>query len=192
MKLLGMDAHQLHVIERGAGCGADPSAQQSDLAEVSATPEIGEHQIAARMRLRHLDEPQPHQVEAVRDIALAANDVALGVAHQLHFIAQDVDEVLRQRREHGHAAQMVVERALAIVGVQLRLEGLVALDDVEHVAQHLKHHAIGSRAHRGRARIQAHAGHLAEQVAWNQRSDRMIVGQIHRSVDRDGVATLFL
>ncbi len=92
MELLGVDAHQLHVIERGAGGGADAAAQQSDLAEVSAAAQIGQHQIAARMRLGHFHEAEPDQIETVRDIALAANHVALGVAHQLHFVAQDVDE----------------------------------------------------------------------------------------------------
>ena len=143
MELFGVDAHQLHVIERGASGGAGSSAQQSDLAEISAAAQIRQHQIAARMRLGHFHETQPDQIKTVGDVALAADHVALGVAHQLHFIAQDVDEILAQRREHRHAAQMIVERALAIVGIQLRLERLVALDDIEHVAQHLEHHAIG-------------------------------------------------
>ncbi len=149
-----------------------PSPSRPDLAEISAAAQIGQHQFAARMRLRHLHESDANQVEAVGDVALAADHVALGVAHQLHLIAQQVDELGRQRGEHRDAAQMVVERALAIVGVELRLERLVALHDVEDVAQHLEHHAIGGSAHRGRARIQAHAGHFAEQIAGAERRPR--------------------
>ena len=113
MKLFGVDAHQLHVIERGAGGGAGSSAQQPDLAEISAAAQIRQHQLAARMGFRDLHEAQPDQIKAVGHVALAANHVALGVAHQLHFIAQHIDELLAQRGEHRHAAQMIVQRALA-------------------------------------------------------------------------------
>ena len=80
---------------------------------------------------------------------------------------------------------MRIERADAIVALQLRAEGLVALQDVEHVAQHFQHHAIGLRPHRGRARVIAHAGHLAEEVAGSQFGDGVVVGQIDRGINRD-------
>ena len=115
----------------------------------------------------------------------------LRVAHQFHCVAQQVDEILRERSEHRDAAQMIFQRAFAVVGVQLRFECFVALDDVEHVAQHLEHDAIGCGADRGGARIQAHARHFAEQIAGVERRDGIVVGQIHGSVDGNGAARSF-
>ena len=56
MELFGVDAHHFHVIERGAGGRAHALAQQPDFAEISAAAQIGQHQIAARMRLGHFHE----------------------------------------------------------------------------------------------------------------------------------------
>ena len=54
---------------------------------------------------------------------------------------------------------------VAVIALQLCAEGFVALQNVEHVAQHFKHHAIGLCPHRRRPRVITHAGHFAEQVA---------------------------
>ena len=86
---------------------------------------------------------------------------------------------------------MVVQSALAVVGVQLRLQRLVALDDVQHVAQHFEHHAVGGGAHSGRARIQIHAGHFAKQIAWAECRDGIVVRQIDRGIDGNAGARSF-
>ena len=90
---------------------------------------------------------------------------------------------LRERSEDRNAAQMRIERAGAIVAFQLRAERLVALQDVEHVAQHFQHHAIGLRAYGRRARVVTHAGHFAEHFAGIQFGDGFVVRQIDRSID---------
>ena len=64
------------------------------------------------------------------------------------------------------------ERARAVVALQLRAESFVPLQDVEHVAQHFEHHAVGLRPHRRRARIVVHASHLAEEFAGPKFGDR--------------------
>ena len=46
------DADHFHVVERRAGRGARASAEQADLAEISAARQVGEHQLAAGMVLR--------------------------------------------------------------------------------------------------------------------------------------------
>ncbi len=138
---------------------------RTDLAEIPAAPQIRQHQFAPGMRFRYLHESQAHQVKTVGDVALMANDIALAEFNQLHSIPQKVDESLCERCEHGHAAQMIFERALLIIRIELGFERLVALDDVQHVAQHFEHHAVGGRPHCRRARVQAHACHFAEQIA---------------------------
>src|SRR5450755_4109365 len=192
VEFFSVDTNQLHVIQRRAGGGAASSAQQSDFPEISAAAEIRQHQFATRMRFRYLHESDTDQIEIVRDVALVANDVVLAVPHQLHLVAQQVDEIRRQGLEHRNAAQLVFQGALLVVRIQLRFEGLVALDDIQHVAQHFQHHAIRGRAYSCRARIQAHAGHFAEQIARPQRSHRIIVRQIYRSINRDSAPLAFL
>src|ERR1035438_8114398 len=63
VEFFGVDANQLHVIERGAGGGAAPFAKQADLPEISAAAEICQHQLASRMRLGDLDESETNQIE---------------------------------------------------------------------------------------------------------------------------------
>ena len=77
------------------------------------------------------------------------------------------------------------EGAAAIVGLQLGAEGLVLLHHVEDVAQHLEHDAVGLCPDGGGARVEGHAGHLAEEVSGVELRDRVVVGQIDRSVDAD-------
>ena len=80
---------------------------------------------------------------------------------------------------------MVVEGASAVICVQLRAHRFVALDDVEHVAQHFIHHAVRRRTYGGGARIQTHASHLAEQIARAQFGSRVCQVQVHRGIDAD-------
>ncbi len=177
------DAHHFHVIQRRASRGAHGIFQQRRFAEIFAARKISQHHFAAGVRLRHFHEADAHQIKTVGGIALAANHLARSKAQQLDAFAQAVDEFVRQFREHRNRAQMGIERALAVRLIQLRAESLVALHDVQHVAQHFQHRAIGFRAHRRRARIQAHAGHFAEQVAGTQLGDRIVVIQVHRRID---------
>src|SRR5580704_5337435 len=79
MELFGVDANQLYVIERGAGGGSASAAEQSDLAEISAAAEVGQHQLTTRMRLGDLYESEADQIETIGDVALVADDVAFAV-----------------------------------------------------------------------------------------------------------------
>ncbi len=190
-KVIGADAHDFHVIERGAGRGARASGEKRDLAEVAATGEVGEDEFASGALLGNFHEPDANEVEAVGGIALAADDLPGRVADEFDTIAQVVDEVFCERREDGNAAQMRVERAGAIVAFELSAERLVALQDVEHVAQHLEHDAVGLGANRGRARVVAHARHLAEEVARVEFRDGVVVRQVDGGIDGDEGATGF-
>ncbi len=68
----------------------------------------------------------------------------------------------RQRGEQGHALQVVGQGPLAIDVVQHLPRRAVALQHVQHVAADLQHLRVFHRHDRGRARVVAHAGHLAE------------------------------
>ena len=84
----------------------------------------------------------------------------------------------------GNAAQVRVERAAAVVALQLRAKVLVALQDVEHVAQHFQHHAVGLGAHRGRARVISSCTSFRRTCRRAKFSDRACrSGKIHRGVD---------
>ena len=87
----------------------------------------------------------------------------------------------RERREDRHAAQVDLERARAVVAFELRAERLVALQDVEHVAQHLQHHAIGLGAHGGRARIESSCRSSRRTGRRTEFGDRIVVGQDRRA-----------
>ncbi len=93
----------------------------------------------------------------------------------------------------GTRAQMIFQRALAIVGVNLRAKRFVLHHDVEDVAQHFVSHDIGFRAHRCGAGIKIQTSHFAEKIAGTQRSNRIAIVEVHGSVDGDGaVAGFFL
>src|SRR5208337_237995 len=117
------------------------------------------------MMLRYFDEPNAHQEEAVRLFALAAKRLSRRIATQLDPLPQIVDEVGSKRREERDTAKVVFQRALAIVELQFFAKGLVALQDIEHIPQHLQHGAIRLGVDRRRARIETHASHFAKQIA---------------------------
>src|ERR1700687_5356595 len=148
------------MVQSGAGGRTRAAAEQRDLAKVPATRQVRQHQFAAGTLLRNLHKADADKVEAVGRISLAANYLPRIEAQQLHAITQMVDEVLGERFEYRHAAQVRVERAGAVVALQLRTEGFVALQDVEYVAQHFEHYTIGPCAYRRRPRVIAHASHF--------------------------------
>ena len=96
-----------------------------------------------------------------------------------------VNEILLQAAKDGNVSQMRIKRPAPVGLVQLRPEGLALLQDVEHIAQHFQHRAIGFRAHGRGARVIIHAGHLAEQLSGAKFGDRMVIGQVHRCVNRN-------
>ena len=83
-------------------------------------------------------------------------------------------------------------RAAPVGFVELRPERLALLQDVENVAQHLKHHAIGFRAHGRGPRVIIHAGHFAEEFARPEFGDGMVVRQVDRCVDRNRAPVRFV
>src|SRR6185437_10254806 len=123
------------MIESGAGGRARAAGEQGDLAEVAAPRQIGQHQFASKLLFGDFHEPDADQIEAVGGIALAADYLSRAEAQQFHPVAQVIDKILGQGSENGYAAQVRIEGADAIVALQLSPESLVALQDVEHVAQ---------------------------------------------------------
>ena len=88
VEVLGLDAHRLHVVQRGAGAGAYAlAAEQADLAEVVGPGEVAQHHVAARERLADLHEADADEVEAVGLLALAADDLARLEAYELDPVA---------------------------------------------------------------------------------------------------------
>ena len=105
------------------GAHAEDRRQQPHLAEVGTARKIGEHQFAAGEDLRDLHEPHADQVEGIGDLALAADDLAGDGIHQFHALAQVLQKIGAQVAEDGYRTQVAVERADAVVPVQLILEG---------------------------------------------------------------------
>ena len=139
--------------------------EQGHFAEIAAACQIRQHQLATRMLLATLSQSPGEPDKNCRPVRPDVQITCPGRSAQLHAISQVIDEVRREWRQHRNAAQVRFQRALPVCSVQLIAKGLVALHDVEHVAQHLEHRAVGRRAHRGRTRVKAHAGHFAEQIA---------------------------
>lgn len=75
-KIRARDADDLYVIEGGAGGGSRASAEQRNLAEITAAREVREDQFAAWTLFRHLHESNAHQIETVCGVALAADDLS--------------------------------------------------------------------------------------------------------------------
>jgi hypothetical protein len=103
-----------------------------------------------------------------------------------------VDEILREAAENRDVSQVGVERPPAVGLVELRAEWLALLQDVEDVAQHLEHRAIGLGAHRCGAWVIIHASHFAEEFTGAKFRDGVVVGQVHRSIDGNRSAVYFL
>ncbi len=185
VEVLAADLDDLHVIERAAGRRANAGAQQPDLPEVTPPGEVAQHHLAAGERLRDLDEADADQEEAVGRLALPANHLPRLVADQLHAVAEVVEEVVGETREHGHAAEMRDEGAFPVSPVEVGLEALVLLQHVEDVSEHLEDDRLFHRAHRRRARVEAHARHLAEDLAGAEARHRIAVVEVDGAVDRD-------
>ena len=62
---------RVHVIERGAGGGANPAAQQREFAEKTAPPDVRQDQVSTGMGLGDFDEADSHQEETVGRLSLA-------------------------------------------------------------------------------------------------------------------------
>src|ERR1035438_8419505 len=156
------DADHLHMVESRACGDARRARQESHFAEIRTPGQVGQDHIPARTMLGYFHEPESYQVKAIGHLTLCADDLSRLKAQQLDMLPQMVDEVLSQRRQHWNAAQVRIQRALLIGTVQLFAEILVPLHDVENIAQHLEHCAIGLRTHCRRARVVTHASHLAK------------------------------
>ena len=134
-----------------------------------------------------------------------ADDLALAERDQFHLLLQQGQKRFIDRREERHAAQMMVQGALAIFFIDVRLErGAFERSDlhfrrrlrhgidfarahqhVENDAQHLDHDAILARHDRGRARLKRAAGHFAKKFASVELGQRAVDREIDGSVDRN-------
>src|SRR5262249_57390845 len=103
------------------------AAETANIADVRSASEVRQHDIAARVPFAHLHETEPHEIERVGRISLTDDDLARRVAQQLDAIAQVGDELLRHRGEDGNAPDVRLERALAVLPIELRAERLVLL-----------------------------------------------------------------
>ena len=196
LEIFGPDADHFHVIQRRTRCSAPAPAarshsQQANLTEIPAAAQIIEHQLALRMILGDLHEADADQIETVGNVALTANHVTLAESDQLDPIAQRIDEFGGERSEQRNVLEVVFQRTPPIILIQTPLDVLVALHDVEHVAQHFVHGAIRRGADRSRARVETHAGHLAEQIAWAELGYRIVVRKIDGCVNRNRATIYF-
>src|ERR1700722_17763014 len=112
------------------------------------------------MGLRHLHKSHSHEIESVCRIALAADHLAGRESQELEGFSQSVEKIISQTREDQLCAEVAIESAFTVGAIELRAEAFVALHDVEDVAEHLEHRALGLSLNRGRARIQTHARHF--------------------------------
>jgi len=183
---------EFDVIERGTSGGADAAAEQADFAEVIAAGNVGEDELAAGIVFGDFHETDADEIEAVGGVALAGDDLAGSVTNEFNTVFEVIDEVEGEFREHGDAAEMGFQGAAAVILVELRAERFVLHHDVEDVAQHFKREDIGFGAHGGRARIEIHAGHFAEEITGAEFGDGIAVGEIDGSVDGDGAVAGFL
>src|SRR5262249_54521052 len=155
VKIFGLDPDQLDVIQRGARGDSRAAAQQADLPEVGAAPEVGDDHLPAGKRLADLHEADSDQIEAVGGLPLAADHLAGIHAHQLDVIAQTVQELVGEAGEDGNPAQVGFQSPLPILAVDLRPEPLAPLENVEDVAQHLENFGFLYGADGGRPRVKA-------------------------------------
>src|SRR5689334_8765841 len=107
MKIVGMNAHHFHMVERGTCRGSAALAEQAHFAEKAPSTEIREHQLASAVVFRYLDEANAHQIESIGQVTLAADHLVLGIPHQLHLIAQGFDEIGSKGGENRNATQMI-------------------------------------------------------------------------------------
>src|SRR4029077_8708069 len=131
------------------------------------------------------------EIESVCGIALAADHLSGSESQELDVFSQTVDKIISQTGKDRYGAEVAIESALAVGAIELRAETLVALHDVENVAQHLEHRAIGLSLNGGRARIQTHARHFSAEVAGTERCDGVVVTQIKRCVDVNPMLVFF-
>src|SRR6185312_4122201 len=116
------------------------------------------------------------------------DDLAGREALQLHAVTKAIDKVLGKRCKNGNALQMCFQSAGTVVLLELSAECLVLLQNVEYVAQHLQTDRIFRRTDRSAARVEAHAGHLAEEIACLKLRDWMVILQIDGRIDVDVLA----
>src|ERR1700757_5022205 len=78
---------------------------------------------------------------------------------------------------------MSLQRANAVIRIELGPERLILLQNVENVAQHLQANGVLGRNYCCAARIEAHAGHFAEEIAGMKLRYWMVVFEVDRSID---------
>jgi len=191
-EIVAGNSDKFDVIERGAGGSACTAAKQADLAEVVAAGDVGEDEFAAGIVFDDFHKADADEVETVGGFALARDDLPGRVADEFNAVFEMVDKVGGESREHGDAAEVGFEGATTVIFIELRAEGFVLHHDVENVAQHFERDDIGFGAHGGGARIEVHAGHFTEKIAWAEFSDGIAVGEVDGSVDGDGAVAGFL
>ncbi len=108
-------------------------------------------------------------------MALARNHLSRSKPQQLDAFLQMFDKVAGKVREHRYPAQMIFQRAFAVVLIHLCPKRLVLEHDVQNVAQHFVRHHVRVSSYRCRPRIKVHARHFAEQISCSQLSHRIVV-----------------
>src|SRR5712671_6425345 len=191
-EIVARDAQDFDMVERNTCCRAQPSSEQANFAEKIAAREIREDELPSRMIFGNFHETESDDIEVIRGITLAGNDLAGRVTLEHDVFFQIFYEFGREVGEHRHAAKMVFKCAAAVIQIDLRAESFILQHDVQNVPQHLECDNVRFRADGGGTRIKIHAGHFAEEVARTELSDGIAVCQIHGRIDGDrSVACLF-
>ena len=167
VEVLAADPDDLDVVERRAGGGAH-AARPAGRSRRSSRGGPGTRSTSSPpgKALRDLHEAEPDQVEAVGRVALPEDHLARLVAQQLDAVAQPPHEVVAEAGQHRHAPQVRLERALAVASGRARpgtsCSSAGCASTLRSISRTTR---LLDRAHRRRARIEAHARHLAEEVA---------------------------
>ncbi len=96
LEIHGGDADHFHMIKGGTGSTALACAQQPDFPEIISLGKIGEHELTSGIFLADLHKTYADKIKGIGQVALPEDDIARGVAHQLHLRAQIINELGRQ------------------------------------------------------------------------------------------------
>ncbi len=124
------------------------AAEQTDLAESIARPEVVQHALIATVLLRDLYEAKPADVVVVGVISLTKNRLTWIDGNEIGLVFQVLGRLVSRSLVQGikdrQRGQLPSQRTLSINTIEDLTADRVALQHVEHVAANLQHFAMAS------------------------------------------------
>src|SRR5258705_7547744 len=118
-EIVARDAQNFDMVKRNACRRAQPSSEQANFAEKIAAGKIREDELASRMIFGNLHETEADDIEVIRGITLAGNDLARRVTLEHDIFFQVFYEFGREVGEHGHAAKVGFKSAASVSLIDL-------------------------------------------------------------------------